>query len=70
MTSIYVRFDDSSGSLHERHLAGAQAVCVQHFMDVFDGTWPCEVAADEFRIPVAVDDVVIVPSKATSPLEL
>jgi peptide deformylase len=72
MTSIYVQFEDSTGAEHEQHFTGARAVCIQHFMDVFSGVWPCDSYADEYRVPVDVSDVVVTGQAQTlsSPVSL
>ena len=51
-TVVTAQWRDALWKPHSETLNGIEAVCLQHFIDLFNGEWPCSsVGRDAERIP-------------------
>lgn len=54
-TAVWMRWKDEAWVQHESLWMGNSAMCLQHFIDVFQGHWPCgHEGADRTRIPISL----------------
>lgn len=44
---VVCRYRDENFVLQRKSVKGAQAVCLQHFVEVLQGTWPCNSTKNE-----------------------
>jgi peptide deformylase len=52
-TAVYIRWRDEQYIQREALWMGRAAICIQHFLDMFEGHWPCSTDVDgRSRVPV------------------
>jgi len=49
--SVVCSYFDSEWQTQKQVFTGALSVCLQHFVDIFNGTWPCNHTDSEARVP-------------------
>lgn len=51
-TRVKAQWMDSNWKPRQEVLSGVEAICLQHFIDLFNGQWPCSsVGEDARRVP-------------------
>ncbi|MBL4665123.1 MAG: peptide deformylase [Nitrospinaceae bacterium] len=51
LTRVRLKYVDVEWVDHEVELEGPEAICIQHFQDVFEGKWPCDTPEGADRVP-------------------
>jgi peptide deformylase len=54
-TAATVAYLDQSGVSRESLFTGADLVCIQHFIDIFQGHWPCD--GTQPRVPRRLEEL-------------